>query len=65
MFRKPVLESFGSRPEYGHKWTRDVGNTNLDGGAFWKCRSESFLNLKAFMVKKPKYQLWGPFPVTH
>lgn len=57
MFRKPVLELFGNRPEYGHNWARDMGNTNLDSGAFWKCSSESVLNLKAFMVKKRKYHL--------
>nr|BAE24611.1 unnamed protein product [Mus musculus] len=65
MFRKPVLELFGNWPEYGHNWATDVGNTNLDRGTFWKWSSESFLSLKAFMVKKPKYELWGPFPVTH
>lgn len=59
MFRNPVLEWFGNRPEYGHNWARDMGNTNLDRGTFWKCSSESFLNFKAFMVKKPKYQLWN------
>lgn len=32
IFRKPALELFGNRPEYGLNWAMDMGNTDLDRG---------------------------------